>query len=171
MLKLIMLGKLCSPLLLLLTITAAEGQDWNCQSVACEGHKAGYSWGMNHDVTESDCDAAGANTNSPSFTEGCKSAVRDKAWTKSVQTITPLVQSYFLGEQFAKSNRALPMDCEEVYDTLQKSLGESSAAVTIVFRNGCLDQAKKQAKRIIKENEKRARKAEKEAAKQVQVPK
>jgi hypothetical protein len=80
MLKVMMLGKLCSPLLLLLSVIAAKGQDWNCQSAACEGHKAGYSWGMNHDVTKTDCDTAGENTNSPSFAEGCKSAVRDKAW-------------------------------------------------------------------------------------------
>lgn len=151
---------------LLLSVNIAKGQDWNCQSATCEGHKAGYSWGMNHDVTETDCDTAGVNTNSPSFAEGCKSAVRDKAWTKTVQTITPGLQSYSLGIQFAKSNRALPTDCEEVYNALQKSLGEY-AVVTVMFRKGCLDQAGKQAKRIIKENEKRA----KELEKQAQAPK
>ena len=60
------------------------------------------------------------------------------------QELTPLVQSYFLGTQFAKSNRALPTDCEEVYNTLQKSLGQSYEAETTVFRSGCLEQAKKQ---------------------------
>jgi hypothetical protein len=166
-----LLKKLCSPLLLFLTIAVAKGQDWNCQSAACEGHRAGYSWGMNHEVTEADCDAAGENTNSPSFAEGCKRAVGDKAWTATVQKIRPVVQSYFLGTQYAKSNRALPTDCEEVYNTLQKSLGESYGAETTVFRSGCLEQAKKQAKRIIKENEQRAKKLEKEAQKKAQAPK
>jgi hypothetical protein len=126
--------------------------------------------GMNHDVTETDCDTAGENTNSPSFAEGCKSAVRDKAWIVTRQKLTPLVQSYFLGTQFAKSNRALPTDCEEVYKTLQKSLGQSYEAETTVFRSGCLEQAKKQAKRIIKENEKREKEAEKQAKKRDQAP-
>jgi len=165
-----MLGKLCSPLLLLLTVSVAKGQDWNCQSATCEGHRAGYSWGMNHDVTESDCDAAGASTNSPSFAEGCKSAVGVKAWIEARQLLTPLFQSYDLGKQFAKQNRSLPTDCEEVNKSLERSLGEPSA-LTIFFRSGCLEQAKKQAKRIIKENEKRAKEAAKEATKQAQAPK
>lgn len=161
--------KWCSLPLLFLAITVANAQDWNCQSDTCEGHRAGYSWGMSHEATESDCVVAGTNTNSPSFTEGCKSAVEAKAWMAARQQLTPAFQAYDLGIQFAKTNRALPTDCQQVYESLKTSLGEWSVPATF-FQSGCLEQAKKQAKRVIKENEKRAKDAEKEAQKKTQAP-
>jgi hypothetical protein len=37
------------------------------------GHQAGYDWAESNDITdESDCEAAGGHSNSPSFAEGCK---------------------------------------------------------------------------------------------------
>jgi hypothetical protein len=45
-------------------------------SVDCGGHAAGYRWAEEHDIDdEDDCDTAGANSNSPSFAEGCKAFV------------------------------------------------------------------------------------------------
>ncbi|MGA2903386.1 MAG: hypothetical protein ABSD98_06125 [Candidatus Korobacteraceae bacterium] len=134
---------------------------------------------MNHDADERDCDIAGQNTNSPSFAEGCKSAVGVKAWIAARQQLTPLLQSYDLGMQFAKANRALPTDCNQIYQSIvtseaYKSLATTQAQLpllTTLFRSGCLEQAKKQAKRIIKEDEKRARQADKEAKKHAQSPK
>jgi hypothetical protein len=42
----------------------------------CSGHEAGYKWAEEHDIDdEDDCEAAGDNSNSPSFAEGCKAYV------------------------------------------------------------------------------------------------
>jgi hypothetical protein len=42
----------------------------------CSGHEAGYKWAEEHGIDdEGDCDAAGDNSNSPSFAEGCKAYV------------------------------------------------------------------------------------------------
>ncbi len=42
----------------------------------CSGHEAGYEWAEEHDIDdEDDCEAAGDNSNSPSFAEGCKAYV------------------------------------------------------------------------------------------------
>jgi hypothetical protein len=42
----------------------------------CSGHRAGYAWAEEHDITDGDaCDAAGEHSNSPSFAEGCHAYV------------------------------------------------------------------------------------------------
>lgn len=42
----------------------------------CSGHKAGYEWAKEHDISDGDaCDTAGDNSNSPSFAEGCHAYV------------------------------------------------------------------------------------------------
>jgi hypothetical protein len=42
----------------------------------CSGHKAGYRWAEEHDITDGDeCDTAGEHSNSPSFAEGCHAYV------------------------------------------------------------------------------------------------
>jgi hypothetical protein len=42
----------------------------------CGGHRAGYRWAEEHDIDdENDCEAAGDNSNSPSFADGCKAFV------------------------------------------------------------------------------------------------
>lgn len=43
------------------------------------GHQAGYDWAESNDITdESDCEAAGDHSNSPSFAEGCEAYVSDQ---------------------------------------------------------------------------------------------
>jgi hypothetical protein len=60
--------------------TAAQGParsfgGYDC-SGDCSGHEAGYAWAEEHDIDdEDDCEAAGGNSNSPSFAEGCKAYV------------------------------------------------------------------------------------------------
>jgi hypothetical protein len=152
--------------LLPIAIVAAPGQGSNCQTPACEGHKAGYEWAMDHAVTEQDCDAAGEHTNSLSFAEGCKTAVKVKQqFATTRQFLAPLLQEYELGKQVAKETRALPVDCEEAYKSLSNSFGPESLLPT-TFRTGCLEIAKKQEKRIIREDERKAKDAEKQAKKQ-----
>lgn len=42
----------------------------------CSGHKAGYRWAEERNITDGDdCDAAGEHSNSPSFAEGCHAYV------------------------------------------------------------------------------------------------
>jgi hypothetical protein len=42
----------------------------------CSGHKAGYAWAEEHDISDGDaCDTAGERSNSPSFAEGCHAYV------------------------------------------------------------------------------------------------
>jgi hypothetical protein len=44
----------------------------------CSGHEAGYNWAEEHEINdESDCDAAGDTSNSPSFAEGCRAYVQE----------------------------------------------------------------------------------------------
>lgn len=155
--------------LLSLTVVFARGQEWDCQTPACEGHKAGYNWALRHDVTDRDCDTAGEHTNSPSFAEGCKTAVQmqrlaAQRFAEARAQIAPLVQEYLLGKQLAKETRALPSDCEEAYKSLVESTGDT--VLPTCFRTGCLEVAKKQAKRIIKEDAKRAKEAEQQAKRQ-----
>src|SRR5271155_2020162 len=99
--------------LLPLSVVFALGHEWDCQTPACEGHKAGYSWAMSHNVTEQDCDVAGEHTNSPSFAGGCKAAVQMQReqrlaaqLAESRLFVTPYVQEYLLGKKLAKETRA-----------------------------------------------------------------
>ena len=158
-------------LVLLLITTFVGGQEWNCQSPECLGHKAGYDWAVSRSVTEEECDVAGEHYNSPSFAEGCKSAVIAKRrFLAAREQLMPLFQAYALGQQVAKESRALPSDCQAAYDSMTSpnAAVEVDAVAAIGFKNGCLGVAKKQAKRIIKEDEKRAREAAKQAKKQGQ---
>jgi len=86
------------------------------------------------------------------------------------RTLTPLLEAYALGQQLAKEGRSLPTDCQSAYDSM--SIPDASVKVdpllAMEFRDGCLEVAKKQAKRITKENEKRAKDAAKRAKKQAQ---
>jgi hypothetical protein len=144
-------------------------QDWNCQTPECAGHKAGYEWAATRPVTEQDCDTAGEHYNSPSFAEGCKTAVLAKQrWAAAREILTPLLQDYALGQQMAKENRLLPTDCESAYESMTRpdASPEVDGSGAIWFKNGCLEVAKKQAKRITRENEKRAKDAAKQAKKQ-----
>lgn len=83
----------------------------------------------------------------------------------------PLFQAYSFGQQVAKESRLLPSDCQSAYDSMTSP--DASVKVdnvaAIGFKNGCLAVAKKQAKRIIKENEKRAKDAAKQTKKQAQT--
>jgi hypothetical protein len=149
----------------------ASAQDWDCQTQECQGHKAGYDWGLNHAVTERDCDAAGAHYNSPSFAQGCTSAVIARRLFAEARTaLAPLFQAYALGQQIAKESRALPSDCIGAYESMTdpSASGKIDTAEAIGFKNGCLAVANKQAKRIMKENEKQAKDAAKRATKQGQ---
>src|SRR5208283_3668489 len=106
--------------------------------------------------------AAGEHYNSPSFAEGCKTAVIAKQrFEEARRTLTPLLEAYALGQQLAKEGRSLPTDCLSAYDSMTGP--DASVKVDTLpamnFRDGCLEVAKKQAKRIIKENEKRAKDA------------
>jgi hypothetical protein len=165
------LGRLLA-VLLLLSISVAEAQEWNCQTPECVGHKAGYDWAASRPVSEQDCDAAGEHYNSLSFAEGCKTAVIAKRrFAAAREALLPLLQAYALGEQTAKESRALPTDCQSAYDSMTSP--DASLKVDVVaaigFKNGCLEVAKKQAKRIIKEDAKRAKDAAKQARKQAQA--
>jgi len=136
------------------------------------GHKAGYEWAASRPVSEQDCDTAGEHYNSPSFAEGCKTAVIAKQrWVAARETLMPLFQAYALGQQVATEARALPSDCQSAYDSMTSP--DASVKVDTVeaigFKNGCLQVAKKQAKRILKEDEKRAKEAAKQAKKQAQA--
>ena len=148
------------------------GQDqWICQTPECLGHKTGYDWAASRPVTEQDCDAAGDHYNSPSFAEGCKTAVAAKRrFAEARETLMPLFQAYAFGQQMAKENRLLPADCQSAYDSMTSpdTSEKVDAVAAIGFKNGCLEIAKKQAKRIIKENEKHAKDAAKQAKKQAQ---
>ncbi len=161
---------LCSFVLLISTVALA--QDWDCKSPTCEGHKAGYDWAWSRPVSERDCETAGEHYNSPSFAEGCKIAVVVKQrFALAREQLVPLFQAYALGQQVAQEGRVLPRDCEAIYETMSKSDTFATADMTLVaigFKNGCLETANKQAKRIIKEDEKRAKAAAKQAKKQVQ---
>ncbi|MGA2003440.1 MAG: hypothetical protein ABSG70_08660 [Terriglobales bacterium] len=82
-----------------------------------------------------------------------------------------LLQAYALGQQVAKESRSLPTDCQSAYDSMTSP--DASIKVDLVaaigFKNGCIEVAKKQAKRITKENDKRAKDAAKQAKKQIQA--
>jgi hypothetical protein len=165
---------LCLCLFLLLPFAAVlvQAQDWDCQTSECVGHKAGYDWAASRPVSEQDCETAGEHYNSPSFAEGCKTAVIAKQRFAAVrEALIPLFQAYAFGQQMAKDSRALPTDCQSAYDSMTSP--DTPVKVDIVaaigFKNGCLEVAKKQAKRIIKEDEKRAKEAAKQAKKQTQV--
>ncbi len=158
--------------LLSLSTAIAEAQEWNCQTPECVGHKAGYDWAANRPVSEQDCDSAGEHYSSPSFAEGCKTAIIAKQRFAAARVaLMPLFQAYALGQQVAKESRALPSDCQSAYDAMTGP--DASPKVDVVaaigFKNGCLEVAEKQAKRIIKEDEKRAKEAAKQAKKQAQT--
>jgi hypothetical protein len=158
-------------LLLPLTLAAglAQDQGWNCQTPECIGHKAGYEWAVARPVTDEDCNTAGEHYNSPSFAEGCKTAVIAKQrFEEARRTLTPILQAYALGQRLAKEGRSLPTDCQSAYDSMISSDAsiKVDTLLAMEFRDGCLEVAKKQAKRIIKENEKRAKEAAKQAKKQ-----
>ena len=147
----------------------AQNQEWNCQTPECVGHKAGYDWAISRPVGEQECDTAGEHYNSPSFAQGCKSAVIAKQrFAAAREALLPLFQAYALGQQMAKESRALPTDCQSAYESMTSP--DASVKVDLVaaigFKNGCLEVAKKQAKRILKEDEKRAKEAAKLAKKQ-----
>jgi hypothetical protein len=106
---------------------------------------------MNHLVTEQDCDVAGQHYNSPSFADGCKSAVIGKQrFALARDQLMPLFQAYVLGQQAAKESRALPGDCVAGYDAINTDPSSTSDMIlaAIGFKNGCLAVANKQAKRI-----------------------
>ena len=165
-----MISKVRLPLLLLLAMSAASGQDWSCQSVSCEARSAGYAWGMNHDAMKTDCDAGGKTSNSPFFVEGCNAALAAKGWMAREKP-DPNSPVEDLGRRFAKDNRLLPTDCHILNQSLEAFLGGSSRAEDF-FQSGCIEQAKKQAQTVIKGGEKRVAKANKaaqEAEKQLQT--
>jgi len=48
---------------------------YNC-TVDCSGHKAGYKWAEDNDISDGEhCDRAGERSSSPSFAEGCHAYV------------------------------------------------------------------------------------------------
>jgi hypothetical protein len=164
-----MIVKLLSPMLLLLAISAAGTQDWTCPSESCTERGTGYLWGMNNAATKSNCETAATKQTSLFFTQGCNTAVAAKAWI-SRQKLEPTSPVEELGKRFAKDNRLLPTDCQEVDKSLETLLAGSSVTEGF-FQSGCVEQAKKQAQRILKENEKRVNEklsaeAEQQAAKQ-----
>ena len=155
----------------LVPVTIAFAQGWDCHTPACEGHKAGYDWARSRQVNAKDCDVAGENHNSLSFAEGCRDAVSAKQNLDGIRGLLLQVgQTVPLGQQWAKDNRALPKDCEKVYAALAEEpttpAAEDLTLAAIGFRNGCLEVAKKQAKRIIKEDENRTKDAAKQAKKE-----
>ena len=161
-------------LLVLLPVSAAFAltQAWNCTTPECEGHKAGYEWAASRPVSEQDCDAAGEHYNSPSFAQGCKTAVIAKQRFEAVREgVTPLFRAYALGQQIAKEGRALPSDCQSAYDSMisPDATVKIDALAAIGFKNGCLEVAKRQARRIIKEDEKRAKELAKQAKKKAKA--
>ena len=160
---------LCLALFLLLPLTEALAQDWNCQTPECIGHKAGYEWAASRPVTEQDCEAAGERYNSPSFAEGCKTALTAKQrFAKAREKLMPLFEAYAFGQQMAKEDRLLPIDCQSAYDSMTSPDASTKVdpKAAIGFENVCLETAKKQAKRITKENQKRAKEAAKRAKRQ-----
>lgn len=82
-----------------------------------------------------------------------------------------LFQAYAFGQQVARDSRALPTDCQSAYDSMTNpdSAIKGDAVAAIGFKNGCLEVAKKQAKRILKEDDKRAKEAARQAKKQAQA--
>jgi hypothetical protein len=123
-------------------------------------------------VTEQNCDAAGEHYNSPSFAEGCRTAVITKQRIAAArEMLMPLFQAYAFGQQVAKGSRALPTDCQSAYDSMTgpDTAVKVDTVAAIGFRNGCLEVGNKQAKRIIKEDKKRAKEAAKQAKKQEQA--
>jgi hypothetical protein len=86
------------------------------------------------------------------------------------EQLMPLLQAYALGQQVAKESRALPTDCQSAYDSMTSpnATVEVDSVAAIGFKNGCLEVANKQAKKIIKDDEKRAREAAKQAKKKGQ---
>lgn len=164
--------RLCLVLLLPFAAIFVQAQEWDCQTPECVGHKAGYDWAATRPVSEQDCDTAGEHYNSPSFADGCKTAVIAKQrFAAARESMISLLQAYALGQQVAKESRSLPTDCQSAYDSMTSP--DASIKVDLVaaigFKNGCIEVAKKQAKRITKENEKRAKDAAKQAKKQVQA--
>jgi len=158
--------------LLSASASLAAAQEWNCQTPECLGHKAGYDWALNRAVTEEECDVAGEHYSSPSFAQGCRSAVIAKRqFMAAREALTPLFQAYALGQRMAKESRALPTDCQSAYDSMTSpdAAVKVDAVAAIGFKNGCLEVAKKQAKRIIKEDERRAKDAAKQAKRQPQA--
>src|SRR5258708_6057644 len=156
---------LCSFLLLPLAAVLAQDQ-WSCQTPECVGHKAGYEWAATRRVTEQDCDTAGEHYNSPSFAEGCKTAIiAEQRFAAAREMLTPLFQAYAFGQQTAKESRLLPSDCLSAYEFMTRpdTSADVDGSAAIWFKNGCLEVAKKQAKRITRENEKRAKDAAKQA--------
>lgn len=159
-------------LLLFMFPVLAQDQGWNCQTPECIGHKAGYNWGASNPVTEEECGVAGERYNSPSFAEGCKTAVIAKQrFASAREQLMPLFQAYAFGQQVARDSRALPSDCQSAYDSMTSpdSPMKVDGVAAIGFKNGCLEVAKKQAKRILKEDDKRAKETAKQAKKQSQT--
>jgi hypothetical protein len=164
--------RLCLFLLISPAATLGQDQGWNCQTPECIGHKAGYDWAVSRPVSERDCDSAGEHYNSPSFAEGCKAAIIAKQrFAATREKLIPLFEAFALGQQMAKESRTLPDDCQSEYDFMTRPDASVKVAdlAAMRFRNGCLDVARKQAKRIIKENEKRAKGAAKQTKKQAQA--
>jgi len=156
--------KLISPMLLLLAISAAGAEDWTCPSDSCTQSSAGYVWGMNNADTKYNCEAATTKQASPFFTQGCTTAVQAKDWIarQKLEDNSPVDE---LGRRFARDNRLLPADCQQLNKSLETLLTGSSAAEGY-FQSGCLEQAKKQAHKILKENEKRVSEKQVEAEQQ-----
>ncbi len=162
---------LCPLMLLPLSVALAQVQEWDCKTPICEGHKAGYEWATSRAVTEQDCEVAGEHYNSPSFAEGCKTAVTAKQrFALARGQLLPLFQAYALGQEMAKESRALPDECVAFYDAINSDPSSTvdMTLAAIGFKNGCLAVANKQAKRIMKEDEKRAKDAAKQPKKQAQ---
>jgi hypothetical protein len=163
---------LCSSLLLPLTVVFAQDQGWTCQTPECVGHKAGYDWAASRPVTEQECDVAGEHYNSPSFAEGCKTAVIAKQqFAAARDLLVQVFQAQEFGRQMAKESRALPVDCQSAYDSMTgpDAVTKIDILAAMAIRTGCLEVAKKQGKRIIKEDEKRVKEAAKQAKKQAQA--
>lgn len=163
------LGRLLMVLLSLSAAGIGQDREWDCQTPECVGHKAGYEWAASRPVSEQDWDSAGEHYNSPSFTDGCKTAIiARQRLVAAREAVMPLFQAYALGQEMAKEGRALPSDCLSAYGSMisPEASGKVDTVAAIGFKNGCLEVANKQAKRILKEDEKRAKSAEKQAKKQ-----
>jgi hypothetical protein len=134
-------------LILLLLVSPVFAQDqWNCQTPGCVGHKAGYDWAASRPVTEEDCNTAGEHYNSPSFAEGCKTAIVFKQqWASTREMLTSIFQAYALGQQLAKEGRSLPNGCQSAYSSMTSpdSSVKVDTLLAMKFRDGCLQVANK----------------------------
>lgn len=142
------------------------------RAAALVGQRVGMTGGASNPVTEGECGVAGERYNSPSFAEACKTAVIAKQrFAAAREQLMLLFQAYAFGQQVARDSRALPTDCQSAYDSMTNpdSAIKGDAVAAIGFKNGCLEVAKKQAKRILKEDDKRAKEAARQAKKQAQA--